>query len=136
LTTPSPPRRTRLAQNVSTTSPARSDAEFGPDRSGWHDYGAGPNQVCPADFRCSREEIANQLARFSIPGHDPAEPVTNVSTNAVYVAGTHVGDLRTTISEDGLTITNRTLPGHLLFDGERASGRGRRLVRDDARAWE
>ncbi|HKH96400.1 MAG TPA: hypothetical protein VKA39_07755, partial [Beijerinckiaceae bacterium] len=116
-TTPSPPRRTRLAQNVSTTSPARSDAEFGPDRSGWHHYTAGPNQVCPADLQCSREEIADQLARFSVPGQDPATPVTDRSTNPVYAAGILVGDVRTTTSEDGLTITNRTREGHIFFDG-------------------
>jgi hypothetical protein len=116
-TTPSPPRRTRLAQNVSTTRPARSDAELGADRSGWHDYGAGPNQVCPADLQCSREEIADQLARFSVPGQDPAKPVQQDSRNRVYADQTYVGDVQTTITDNGLTVTNRTREGHLLFDG-------------------
>jgi hypothetical protein len=93
---------------------------FSPRGPGWHDYTAGPNLVCRAELQCSREEIADQLARFSIPGRNPSIPVADESNNKVYFPGTHhhVGNVETTIADGGLTITNRTDPGHLLFDGK------------------
>jgi hypothetical protein len=92
---------------------------FSPGKPGWHNYKTGPNLVCRAEQGCSREEVADQLARFSIPGRDPSVPVEDRTTNKVYLPETrrHVGDVETEITDGGLTITNLTVPGHLFFDG-------------------
>jgi hypothetical protein len=100
-------------------SSASQSREFSSDRSGWHDY-HGENLVCRADLRCSADEIADHLARFSVPGRYPSIPVMSDTIYKVFIPGTdiYVGDIRTTITDDGLTIINRTQPGHIFFDGE------------------
>jgi hypothetical protein len=110
-----------------------SDAEFSPSRPGWHDYPSGPNLVCRGELRCSHEEIADQLARFSLPGGDPSRPVADGNEYPVYLPGTdlYAGDIRVAISDEGLTITNRTLPGHIFFDGVVV----RSARQDSAGAW-
>lgn len=94
-------------------------AQFSPNKAGWHHYHAGPNLVCPADLQCSRQEIANQLARYSVPGQDSAKPVEDGKTYPVYepITRVYVGSIKTKIDDDGLTITNRTLSGHIFYDG-------------------
>lgn len=74
--------------------------------------------VCPAD--CTPEEMVDQLSRFAVPGQNPAIPVLNNSINPVYdpILGEYMGRVVTTISEDGLTVTNTTLPGHIFYDGK------------------
>ncbi len=54
-----------------------------------------------------------------MPGNDPSIPVENLKFYKVFVPGTdlYVGDIQTLISDDGLTIINRTQPGHIFFDG-------------------
>ena len=64
-------------------------------------------------------EMADQLSRFSVPGQDPSQPVVDGGT---YIAvdpntGFPGGPVETAVSEDGLTITNRTLLGHLFYNG-------------------
>jgi hypothetical protein len=118
---PASGQRTRLAQ-LSLPGAAATDAsspQFGPERSGWHDYRAGPNLACRAELRCSREEIADQLARFSVPGRDPSNPVQSLETSLVEDPRTGLpgGWVTTTIDDDGLSITNRTTPVHALYDG-------------------
>ncbi len=94
--------------------------QYSPSKEGYHHYQAGPNVVCPADRQCSREEMADQLARYSVPGQDPAKPVENGHTYAVHDpnTGLYVGKVRTLVSADGLTITNKTQEGHIFHDGK------------------
>jgi hypothetical protein len=47
------------------TGKVGSEAAFSPAEPGWHDYRTGPNLVCAA--ACSREEMVDQLSRFSLP---------------------------------------------------------------------
>lgn len=93
---------------------------FSPDKPGWHDYTAGPNLVCTAEERCSREEIADHLSRFAVPGQDPRVPSENGKRYPVYdpITGIFAGDVNTTISPDGLSVRNRTLQKHIFFDGQ------------------
>jgi hypothetical protein len=88
-------------------------------KPGYHHYRSGPNVVCPAAIQCSREEIADQLARYSVPGQDPAKPVESGGIYPVHEpnTGVYVGDVTTTITDNGLTVTNRTQEGHIFHDG-------------------
>ena len=60
-------------------------------------------------------------------------PVRDEGTYPVHIPGTdiYVGDVRTRITEDGLTIENRTREGHIFFDGVIV----RRLTQSDDGAW-
>lgn len=89
---------------------------YSPARPGWHDY-VTSNMVCSA---CSAQEIADQLARFAVPGQDPAAPVVDGAIYSVYdpFVGIYAGEVLTHITENGLSITNRTLPEHLFYDGK------------------
>src|ERR1043166_9363756 len=97
----------------------RRDPGFRSDRPGWHDYRRGPTLACGAELRCSREEMADQLARFSLPGRDPSLPIEDEGTYPVHIPGTNIyaGDVETRITDGGLTIENRTKEGHIFFDG-------------------
>jgi len=106
-------------------------AQYSPSKEGWHQYQAGPNNVCTPDLQCSREEIAAQLSRYSLPGRGPSQPVETGGTYPVYADGIKVGTVRTTISEDGLTITNKTLEGHIFYDGKIV----RKAKKDDDGSW-
>ncbi|RTL49756.1 MAG: hypothetical protein EKK40_15580 [Bradyrhizobiaceae bacterium] len=94
------------------------NTEFNPDQPGWHDY-SNESLVCPADLFCSSQEMADQLARFSVPGRSASMPVDNNAVYNVFIPSTdiYVGNIQTKVSGDGLTITNRTQPGHIFFDG-------------------
>jgi hypothetical protein len=63
--------------------------------------------------------MADQLARFSVPGRDPSDPVRDRDSSVVYGpnSGVPAGWVRTTVSEDGLTVVNRTSPAHIFYDG-------------------
>ncbi|MEI9900802.1 MAG: phage portal protein [Hyphomicrobium sp.] len=110
--------RVRVAQADTGT---RNDAgpEFDPSRRGWHEYTV-TNEVCAAELRCSKEEIADQLARYSVPGIDAAQPATNGSVYLVEDPrnGLRGGYVRTLVTVDGLRIVNRTLPVHVFYDGQ------------------
>ena len=92
---------------------------FSPDKPGWHEYQTPKNGVCGSSGRCSRQEMADQFSRFAVPGQDPSRPVENGQIYPVYdpIEGRFVGNVKTYVSEDGLTIVNRTLPGHLFHAG-------------------
>lgn len=112
-------------------------APFSPDRRGWHDYTAGPNLVCGADLSCSREEIADQLARFSVPGRDPSKPVVDLERSFIVDprTGAPVGWVDTDVENNGLRIVNRTTILHALYDGKvvrSATQDEDGLARDDA----
>ncbi len=110
----------RIHDRTAELVDANNNPVFSPDRSGWHDYTAGPNLVCTAEQMCSREEMKDQLSRFAVPGQPPDKPVENDKRYEVLdpVFGEKVGTVRTIISTDGLTVTNRTYPDHILFDGQ------------------
>ena len=71
-------------------------------------------------MQCSREEMADQMSRFAVPGQSPDHPVVSGQKYRVYapVTGTFAGNVRTAVSPDGLTVQNTTQPGHLLYDGQ------------------
>ena len=87
---------------------------------GGHDYTAGPNTVCSAAQACTKPYMADQMSRFAVPGQDPAKPVVSGETYDVSDPRTGIpgGQVRTKISPDGLSITNRTLEGHIFSDGQ------------------
>lgn len=128
-------RRIHLAQLTSPAATATdaSPLPFSPDKPGWHDYRLGPNIACAAEFRCSREEMVDQFARFSLPGRDPSMPIEDRERYPVHIPGTniYVGDIETRITDGGLTIGNRTKAGHIFFDGIVI----RELKQSDDGAW-
>jgi hypothetical protein len=85
-----------------------------------HANHAGPNQICPAKLNCNAAEIAYYLSRASVPGQDPSLPVENGERYFVFDPrnGLPAGYVRSRVSPDGLTIVNRTLPGHIFHDGK------------------
>ena len=94
--------------------------DFSPDKFGWHDYTAGPNLVCPAELQCTKEEMADLMSRFGVPGRDPSKPIEDGQMYAVFDprTGLFAGWIRTTVTDDGLTITNTTNALHILYDGK------------------
>lgn len=105
-----------------TTLQPSPDDGFGysPTRPGYHRYTSGPHVVCPAEIRCSREEVADQMSRFAVPGQSPDQPVTDLGVYKVYDPFTDLfaGRVQTSVSPDGLRTANRTRPGHVLHDGQ------------------
>lgn len=97
----------------------RRAREFVPEKGGYHEYGAGPNEVCTTEQACSTEEMRDFLRRMAIPGRPPDDPVESGKKYWVNDPrnGAPAGWVRTTISKDGLTIINRTLRGHVFYDG-------------------
>lgn len=96
-----------------------AEPSFSPDRKGWHNYTAGPTEVCPAEWQCTPQEMKDYMSRHAVPGQDPSKPVINQAISDVKVPGTSitVGQVQTLVSPTGLEITNRTQPGHMFFDG-------------------
>jgi hypothetical protein len=72
---------------------AGSEAAFSANEPGWHEYPVGPNLVCAS--ACSRDEMVDQFARFSLPGRDPSMPIEHGKTYRVYIPDTdrYVGDV-------------------------------------------
>jgi hypothetical protein len=97
-----------------------AEAAFSPNSFGWHDYQAGPNQLCTARSDCSAREVADYAARYAYPGQDPSRPVEDRGVYLVFFPGTRIpaGYVKTFVSPDGLTITNVTKPLHLLYNGQ------------------
>ena len=93
---------------------------YSPDRPGWHDYKVGPTEVCTSQVPCTATEMADQLSRYAYPGQDPAQPVVNGGTYTVYDprVGIAAGPVKVWVSPDGMTIINKTLMGHVFFDGQ------------------
>jgi hypothetical protein len=92
---------------------------YSPTRPGWHDY-VTTNQVSTPDMNVTREEIADQLSRYAVPGQAPTKPVENGKIYSVYDPFTNQvpgGKIRTKIERQGLRITNTTRPGHVFHDG-------------------
>jgi hypothetical protein len=100
--------------------PVADKPQFSPDKFGWHDYSVGPSLICGSELKCSAQEMADQLSRYGVPGQDPARPVQDGEIYPVYDPrnGVFAGFVKTTVSEDGLSITNRTQAEHVLYDGQ------------------
>lgn len=60
------------------------------------------------------------MSRFAVPGQSPDQPVRDLGRYRVYdpFTGLYAGRVTTTVSPDGLTTSNQTLPGHILHDGQ------------------
>ncbi len=88
-------------------------------KPGWHHYSAGPNLACPADWGCTAADLSEPYARSSVPGVGSTTPQSGGTYDVSDpIFGQRGGPVRTEISPDGMTITNTTLPGHELFDGQ------------------
>ena len=61
-----------------------ADRGYGPRLPGWHYYVTDANLVCPAELACTEEEMAEYLARFTVPGWDPNNPVVDRGRYPVY----------------------------------------------------
>jgi RHS repeat-associated protein len=80
-----------------------------------HDYNVA-TVVCSSI--CARQDIVDALARFSIPGRPPSQPVHKGDKSPVYgPGGFYAGDVITDITNGGLTITNTTRPNHIFRYG-------------------
>ena len=114
-------RRTRHSIRVQMAPHlARRATHHGIPRTNQGGTTAGPNLVCSAELACTPQEIADQLARFSVPGQDPAAPAVNNGTYFVTDPRTDLpgGWVTTNISPDGLTVTNTTQRAHVFYDGQ------------------
>ncbi|MEP6895613.1 MAG: hypothetical protein ABI986_08405, partial [Chloroflexota bacterium] len=95
---------------------------YSPSCPGWHNY-TTTNLVCPAYLHCTLEQMQDYLSRFAYPGQDPSNPVDiigyfNVTDPWYGELPKSIGPILTVVSPDGLTVTNTTLPGHILYDGK------------------
>lgn len=87
-------------------------------KPGYHRYTAS-DVVASGAQQVTVEEMRDQMLRFAVPGRSPDQPVVSGQYYPVYdpVTGLFVGTVQTTVSADGLTTVNRTVPGPLLADG-------------------
>src|SRR5262249_9633850 len=99
-----------------------------------HDNLAGPNVVCEAELQCSTSEIVDNGSRFGYPGQSSQDPIP--STGGTYMVkdmalGIWGGFVNTTVSPDGLTITNQTTLFHFFCCGTIV----RTFTQDDNGTW-
>ncbi len=106
---------------------------YSPDRFGWHDYVAGPHMAASNAFNLPQSVVRSEASRAGVPGQDPSEPIRSREAYVAYDPryGFPVGRVRSTISPDGLTITNETEFPHLLQDGNVV----RRFMRAPDGSW-
>ena len=99
------------ANGAELTAPAS-----GPDLPGWHYY----NTSIRLDEKLTPTQMASRLQRYAVPGQNPMKEIKNGTISNIYdpSTGVYVGQVVTTVSNDGLTVQNTTLPGHLLADGQ------------------
>ena len=92
--------------------------QYSRSKPGYHRYTAN-DVVASGVEQVTVEEMRDQMLRYAVPGQSPDQPVVSGQRYPVYnpITGMFVGNVRTTVSADGLTTVNRTLPGHLLADG-------------------
>ncbi len=97
----------------------QGDAQYSPDKTGYHEYIVGPNLICSAEERCSNHEIKDYMSRFAVPDQNPQKPITHNSMFLVFIPNTiiPIGNVTTKISEDGFTTENKTVLNHLFHDG-------------------
>lgn len=117
----------RAASVLVPSKPNASDEDedavgpiFSPDKPGYHNY-MTINEVCAPEYQCTPEEMTDAHRRFGVPGRDPStllESKNRYTARDPWTGDVPAGPVRTTISNDGMTITNRTLRGHYLYDGK------------------
>jgi RHS repeat-associated protein len=82
------------------------------------------NVVCPAAWNCTQEQMLYYLSLFAYPGQDPLDgpfepghpysvdwPLTNISMGSL-------GAIQVSVTNGGWTTINKTLPSHILYNGE------------------
>ena len=121
-------------------SPAKPDSG-GQEEPPGHYY-TTTNVICPAEFNCTQEEIQEYATRFQYPGQNYLFPISDGSIRFV-APGLQLGliiwdpalilsgAIRVSVSEDGLTLFNRTLPTHIFHDGFVE----RKYIQDEAGTW-
>jgi hypothetical protein len=64
--------------------------------------------------------MGDYMVRFGVPGQNPSQPIEDGMISDVYDpwTGIRAGQVLSNVSQDKLTITNTTLPGHILHDGQ------------------
>ena len=84
-------------------------SQYSRSKPGYHHYHAN-EVVASAVEHVTVEEMRDQMLRFAVPGRSPDQPVVSGRSYPVYepVTGLYIGDVRTTVSADGLTTVNRT----------------------------
>ena len=83
-----------------------------------HYYEVGPDYLCGGASGCTGVPVAESIALKGVPGKVSNVPVTNGEISMVHALGDiEVGHVVTTISNNGLTLQNRTLPDHWFHDG-------------------
>ena len=91
---------------------------YSSNKPNYHEYHTEPNLVCTTEQSCTKEEMKFYMSRFAVSGQDPNISVNNGSSNTVYnPLGENVGQVKTKISRDGLTIINQTIEGHIFHNG-------------------
>ena len=124
---PNPHDPNRVVSDVPTTTSIGQGQDDGPPPYNgplpWgdaHDFLSGTNEVCPASLQCSVSQMVDYVSRFGVPGQDPSIPVVNRSTNFASDPRTGFpgGYVKTTISQDGLTVSNKTTLLHFLYNGQ------------------
>jgi RHS repeat-associated protein len=110
---------------------------YSPHCPGWHFYRT-TNLVCPAIYSCTADEIANALARYSVPSPFLfGTPVSDGDINSVFPFGMaptvsgiyNMGLINTEVS--GLSVTNVGAETHIFYDGTVT----RRAYQDKEGAW-
>ncbi len=96
------------------------------------------NIVCPAAFACSQAQMTDALSRFAYPGQDSSKPVQDYGTYPVEPFNLSSdpkiqakGMIQVNIFKGGLETVNRTLPGHIFYNGQVI----RTLSQDSDGAW-
>lgn len=93
-----------------------------------HCYGTS-NVVCPAIFSCTEAEMQEYATMFQFPGQNPMFPVQNGQTRYVFPANilafllmnpgvNTYGAIKVYITNNGLTLTNHSLPTHIFHNGQ------------------
>src|SRR5262249_48016909 len=93
--------------------------KYDPSKPGWHDYLIS-NVVIPAELHYTPAQALALFRKFAVPGNDGT---TVISGHRYLVTdpftGAPAGLVVSTITNNGYTITNETVPGlHILEDGE------------------
>lgn len=86
---------------------------------GDHDYTAGPNLICPRQWRCSAAMVGDVYTqiRFAVPGNSSPLTVVSGNTYTVSAGGIPVGTVTSYVGKGGLTINNITNLSHIFYDG-------------------
>ncbi len=98
------------------------DAVYFRDKPGYHRYVQGPTALGTEAEGLTEAMVKDALGRFAVPGQNPTKPVEHDKIYAVYPPGgrdSHysVGNVRTTVADDGMSIRNKAQKGHIFYPG-------------------